>query len=338
MAKNREEREKIIIDAQKALDTAPGRGKSAYLRLPKEVKLFTPVKGKTYKLRFIPWKAGAHNKTFSKGQWGFVRYLQVHGFIGPDEISMVCSKSAYGTQCAVCDEFNRLKAAQPSRDDKSYWKNFLQPLRAQARSLYLVHDTEDKNEKNLYLFDWPVFTFDDAFRQMYQKRAAWMSFASMDEDGCIVEIDAKETKADTMSFTDLRGGILIERAGVSVSDYIYDMAKKLCLDDWIVETSYSRQAALLGVKNDDPENDDDDPPPEVETEEEEEVETPKPEKKTRGKKKDVPPPPPEPEDDDEDEPEDPSDLEEDDDSDIDEDSDDDDDDEPEPPKKSGKKK
>ena len=327
MGKPSEKRQQAVITAQGMCDAAPSQGKGSYLKMPEGLKLFIPEKGHTYKLVFLPWKAGKLNPSGKPGSWVTNRYIPVHRGIGPSEETYICSARAFGKPCAVCEQFALLRSQGVD------WEQ-LKDFKFKDRELFLVHDTEIP--KSLYVWDESIHLFGDAFRGKIRKKVAWMAFADF-EQGCIVEVEAREKKMGKGSCVDCTLGIEIEPRSEPLADWLVKAAEKYCIDDCVVETPYSKLKKLfttlaggedetdtseeeVGLNNGEVDEDEDEEP----------VVTPP----RRGKKPAVKAPPVEEDEDEEDEDEEEEDEpEEDDEEDM-----EDEDDEPEPPKKAPRRR
>jgi hypothetical protein len=281
-----EKRKRETVSAQEQLDTAPVSNKSRYLKkLPTGLTLFTPKKGQSYKLVFLPWKGGKNRDT-GVGKWVTNRYVCIHKQIGPREESFLCSASRR-KPCAVCEEYAKLRNTG-SGDE--FYKKVLAPLKAKDRELMLVWDVTgnsgdiDYESRKLHVWDESTFLFGDAFRGLFRKKKDWMLYADLD-NGCVVEIEAREKKMGTSTCTDFTQGILIEKREEALPQWIEDAVEKYCLDDLVQETPYGELKKLLsqtGDKEEEEEQDTENEPEDMEEQEEEE--TPPAKKPVAGKK------------------------------------------------------
>lgn len=249
MAKPERERRREEMDAsgRGGLDYAPSVSRIAYLNrnaMGKNVTQFRPEKG-SYKLIFLPWKAGKNNTTGNPGETVVNRYFSTHAMIGPNEEAHLCL-AQFGEKCAVCELFQRLKR-EGEKGNKTYWNNVLAPLKSKNRELWLVHDTEDrKNPENVMLWDESVHLFGDAFRSVYKKRSAWENFASHKPGrGCIVEFDAEEKAIGQSSCIDCGHGIVLTPREDKLPGFLIDASYDLCPDDWLIKTPYAKLSKLV---------------------------------------------------------------------------------------------
>lgn len=235
MSKESEKRQRAVITAQGQLDNAPSSGKGTYLKLLEGLKFFEPEKNKTYKLLFLPWKAGKFNPTGREGNWVTNRYIPVHRGVGPADETFICSMRAFGKPCAGCEEF----AAQRSKG--ADWDKVLKHLKFKDRELFFVHDLDVP--QSLLVWDESIHLFGDAFRMKFRKKKEWMSFADF-EQGCIVEIEGKEKKIGASSCVDCTLGIEMEPLKRPFDDFLVKAAETLCIDNCVVEVPYAKLKKL----------------------------------------------------------------------------------------------
>lgn len=276
MSKEKERKQKAQFDAQGELDNAPSKDKIRYLKIPEGIKKFKPEKGKSYKGVFLPWPAGKYNKSAVEGKLVAVRFVKAHAQVGPDNEMHLCEANTYGKPCPVCEEFSRL---QRKGEGKDYWKKVLAPLKAKDRELRLFWMPDDP--KNLYLWEEASFCFGEAFRIKVAKKQEWKRYADPD-DGCYIEFEGREAKIGEGSFVDCKLGIEIEKRTEPIPESILAKAEKLCVDDWVIATPYSKLKKLVsetgGIDTDEdeqeeteePEGPEDDDKDGGETEDEEE--------------------------------------------------------------------
>lgn len=357
-------RQRAVVSAQSMVDHAPVAGnKTPYITLPKGVKMFKPVRDKTYRLIFVPWIAGKGNETAAAGSYATNRYLFVHKQLGPNDESHICPAKTWKKACAVCSRFQQ-ERSKIRFGDKNAWEA-IRTMQPKDREIFLIHDLDgDKN--NLQIWEESIHLFGNFLREKIARKTNRMTYADF-EKGMIIEVVGTAKKmgdrGECVEFKSVEFEKREDSDGNPLDlEAIYDLAEKICLDDCVKETSNEVLKKLIGEMKDntedpddnedddsdssDTDDDEDEPEEPSDTEEdgEEEDEVPvkprsskttpvKDSKPKRGKK-------PEPED--EDEPEDESDDTDDDSDDSDEDDLDNEDDleeedEPPPPKKRGKK-
>ena len=213
MARPREEWESEDVSGMGAIDAQPGSNRSTYLQTPDYIQIFVPEKNKTYKRRFLPWKAGQGNTSKQANGMTVNRFFAVHANLGATESKYLCLAVNFGLPCPGCEWFAKLKSQGAD------WDKVLYPLKPKNRELMLMYDVE--SPKKLELWDESTSLFGNAFRSRYKKRKEWERFASI-QNGCVVEIDAQEKKIGKSSCVDCTLGIDIQATTVGVPEKFLD--------------------------------------------------------------------------------------------------------------------
>ena len=237
MARERDEWEDQDISGMGALDAQPGTNRSTYLQPPDYVRVFVPEKNKSYKRRFLFWKAGQGNTSKGASGWTVNRFFAVHANLGATDSKYLCLAVNFGLPCPGCEWFAKLKAQGAD------WDKVLYPLKPKNRELMLMFDPE--NPKQLELWDESTSLFGNNFRNKYKKRKEWQSFAHPTK-GCIVDFDAQEKKIGRGGCVDCSLGIEIEVAQEGVPEKFLDLIRKgVCPDNWLVKTPYEKLKKII---------------------------------------------------------------------------------------------
>lgn len=253
-AKPAGKREKIT--AQDMLDHAPSNNKKAYLKLPSDgsVKLFTPKATQQYKAIFVPWRAGKNNPAKKEGLWVTNRYLSVHRGMGPNEEMVLCPRMTAGKKCPQCEDFSARQQRQEA------WES-IKDLRPKNRELFLLHLLNDRDPKNLFIWDESCFLFGDGFRQTMSRRPRYKDFADLD-DGLVIDFEGKEKKMGSGGGVciDCTQGILFDEREYDLPDWLIEVAETICVDDFVTLHSYEKIKEMMGCQStdDNGEADDDD--------------------------------------------------------------------------------
>ena len=132
-----------------------------YLKLPKNLGVFSPEPGKSITLDFFPYEVTSKNHPDKheetgravKGAWWYKRPFKIHRNIGSDKTTEVCLGSI-NKPCPVC-EYKVKRAKEGAEQDE------LKALKASDRDLYIVnpHDSPKHEAGKLYVFDISEYLF-----------------------------------------------------------------------------------------------------------------------------------------------------------------------------------
>jgi hypothetical protein len=240
MAKTRaqERKKRVMADADAAMGDAPLAGGVKYLKLPKDLRTFTPAEG-AYNLEAIPYQLTKASMRFLKnsgkeGQFVPRRVLHVHYDVGPERDTVVCPAKNFGKPCPICEK--RSEIAQGPHD----YKKDLKPLQTKERVIRLLFDRA-KPERGVQFKEWSYWKnfeerLDEKITGASEKRQAkYKKYWDPDEGLTLRVVFKKEKMDETQSY--LAGSVNeFEEREDPVPEQILDHG--YTLDDYVIVKSY----------------------------------------------------------------------------------------------------
>jgi len=179
-----------------AREDAERRGSGAnygYIKIPKDVKMFTPENECVVTLDIIPYEITDPDH-MSKKDTGTIWYrkpFKVHRYIGAQKDTYVCP-TTFGKPCPICDYREELR-----EDDAEKNKKTIDRLKPSLRNLYIVkiRDYEGSkakfDKKIFHLFDFSDYLFQEVFESQLKKKDEFDNFFHP-EEGTSLEITFDE--------------------------------------------------------------------------------------------------------------------------------------------------
>ena len=162
-----------------------------YIKIPKDVKMFTPEPETVAVLDILPYEVTDENHMdkIEPGTLWYKKPFKVHKNVGPSDDSYICP-TTYNKACPICDHGEELRRDEDA-DDKA-----IEKTRAKFRNLYVVkvrdYDGKKKFDKKVFhLFDFSDFLFQEVFETQLKKKEGFDSFFLPDE-GMSLEITFDE--------------------------------------------------------------------------------------------------------------------------------------------------
>lgn len=194
-AKEKEQKKRTSSFRGKVATEVTSRQESGgfgYLKLPKEVKLFTPKPGETYFMDILPYevtdeKHPDRNDEVGralKGDLWYKRPIKVHVNVGPDQETVVCP-STIGKPCPVCTHAKTLSKRGVDKDElREYW--------AKLRNLYALIplDSEDYKE-TIHVMNISQYCFQDTLDEELKDDEDLEVFPDL-EEGYTLEVRFKK--------------------------------------------------------------------------------------------------------------------------------------------------
>ena len=182
--------------AKEALEKSSGQGmESTTLNIPAGMEIFKPESAGKYSLDFLLYEVNTDkHPDVDAGELFYNRKYYIHKDIGPEGSWVVCPKKTLKKPCPICEEVSKMKK-DPKMDE-----DVLKALYPKERELYVVIDTEDKEEK-IQLFDQSSYLFGKDFFETINESEDddLLGFADL-QDGQTVTIKFKKKTHDTFTY------------------------------------------------------------------------------------------------------------------------------------------
>lgn len=176
-----------------AKDVADRRSSGAnygYIKIPKDVKMFTPEADTVAVIDILPYEVSDknHMDKIEVGTMWYKKPFKVHKGVGPNNDSYVCP-TTFGKACPICEHGEELRRNEG--DEKE-----IEKTRSKFRNLYAVivksYDGKKQFDKNvIHLFDFSDFLFQEVFETQLKKKKQFDTFF-LPEEGFSLEITFDE--------------------------------------------------------------------------------------------------------------------------------------------------
>lgn len=244
--KYRYDKEELRNKAKEDIETrdSGGAGKGILdLSGHDNVDFFKPVKDKRYKIDIVPYVITTNNHPkVKKGGIDYVMQVWVHGFVGPDENSIICPKKTFKKECPICQEREEMIASG------DYDKKITDKLKPSERCIYNIIDLNNE-DKGIQLFIVSGYLFHkELLEEAHVSGDEVICFADL-EDGYSVKFRTSEGKAAGKTFVVYKSFDFKEREESYPDEILDDVFP---LDRMIVVSDYdSIKNEFLGVQTDD---------------------------------------------------------------------------------------
>jgi len=162
-----------------------------YIKIPKDVKMFTPEADTVAVLDILPYEVTDQNHMdkIEVGTMWYKKPIKIHKNIGPNDDSYVCP-TTFGKACPICEHGNEL------RKDEEVSEKEIDKTKSKFRNLYAVkvreYDGKKKfDKKAIHLFDFSDYLFQEVFETQLKKKAEFDTFF-LPETGKSLEITFDE--------------------------------------------------------------------------------------------------------------------------------------------------
>lgn len=162
-----------------------------YLKIPKDVRVFSPETETTAVLDILPYEVTDknHMDKIEVGTLWYKKPFKVHKNVGPGNDAVICP-TTFGKPCPICEHRDELKGNEDNNEDD------VKKLRPSNRNLYIVkikdYDGKKKfDKKQWHLFDFSDFLFQEVFETQLKKKEGFDDFF-LPEEGRSLEITFDE--------------------------------------------------------------------------------------------------------------------------------------------------
>ena len=253
---------KVSGDVKRQKSAASSYG---YLKLPKDVNVFSPEPGSRVHIDIMPYVVTDSNhpdrnddtQAAMKGDLWYKRPFKTHRNIGAENDTVVCLTS-FGKKCPICEY--RTKRMKEGAE-----KEELDSLKASMRNLYIVIPIGHKKfDEKPHIFDISQWLFQNLLNDELEEDSDYEVFPDL-EDGFTLKV-----RFDSKSIG--KGNAFAEASRIDFleRDEAYDesiLDEIPSLDDVLQETSYAQLQAKFfenedeEIENEDLDEDPDDAPP-----------------------------------------------------------------------------
>lgn len=215
-----------------------------YIRIPKDVKMFTPEADTTALIDILPYEVTDvnHLDKIDEGVMWYKRPFKVHKSVGVNDDSFVCP-TTFSKPCPICEHGQELKK------DSDADEALIEKTKAKWRNLYAVrvleYDGKKKFDKDtIHLFDFSDWLFQEVFENQLKKKDEFDTFFLHDE-GCSLEITFDEGSFGGNKFPKVTRVDFVKRKK-QYKDDILDKVPNLDEDALIVLSYDELEAKFFG--------------------------------------------------------------------------------------------
>lgn len=162
-----------------------------YIKIPKDVKMFTPEADTVAILDILPYEVTDtnHMDKIEVGTMWYKKPIKIHKNIGPNDDSYVCP-TTFNKACPICEHGNELRKDEEVSDKE------IDKTKSKFRNIYAVkvreYDGKKKfDKKAIHLFDFSDYLFQEVFETQLKKKKEFDTFF-LPETGKSLEITFDE--------------------------------------------------------------------------------------------------------------------------------------------------
>lgn len=248
-ARQREQRKRAVVSAQRMAETSMGKASKAY-KMPPGAKPFIIDKAETYEISIVAYEAGPGNPSADEGELAVGRSYWAHRGIGPNNETYCCPAKTFSKPCAVCDYRGEINNRSPRNDKEAKEQDELvKSLLPKQRQLFNVINHKAKEDEVL-VFDYSYHLFGKHLFSKSERRTEYRTFADP-EEGHILTVGAVKETMGKNSFYNCTDIEFAKRK--PLSDDVQKAAHNL--DKMLVCPGYDELKAALhgGTEEDEPE-------------------------------------------------------------------------------------